>query len=155
MKRIGCSDIERAVNGMTPAGDWSIMRLTPQAKARRRWPLGAQPWSQLWGTTAAASSSGWRLNNGLTTWYGYLGYSASGTNDAYDATWGQFGRLWRICTAPHASNRCTFANRDTTPVEQRLDLRYAYDNVGNVTTHTATILNSNQIKTSATTTSTG
>jgi YD repeat-containing protein len=83
------------------------------------------------------------LNNGLTTWYGYLGYAASGTNDAYDATWGQFGRLWRICTAPYASNRCTFANRDTTPVEQRLDLRYAYDNAGNVTTM-RDYLNSNQ-----------
>ncbi|MBL1128411.1 MAG: hypothetical protein HND44_07905 [Chloroflexi bacterium] len=73
------------------------------------------------------------LGNNLTTWYGYLGYSASGNNDAYDATWGQFGQLWRICTAPDASNRCTYTNRDTTPLEQRLDLRYTYDNVGNVT----------------------
>ncbi|MBX3060829.1 MAG: hypothetical protein KF770_30580 [Anaerolineae bacterium] len=32
-------------------------------------------------------------NNGLTTWYGYLGYSAASNNDAYDATWGQFGKL--------------------------------------------------------------
>lgn len=27
------------------------------------------------------------LNNGLTTWFGYLGYAASGNNDAYDAAW--------------------------------------------------------------------
>jgi YD repeat-containing protein len=86
------------------------------------------------------------LNNGLTTWYGYLGYAASGNQDAYDATWGQFGKLWRICTAPHASNRCTYANRNSTPLEQRLDLRYAYDDVGNLTT-ILDKMNSDQVQT--------
>ncbi|MBK8987677.1 MAG: RHS repeat protein [Chloroflexi bacterium] len=86
------------------------------------------------------------LNNGLTTWHGYLGYSASGNNDAYDATWGQFGKLWRICTAPHASNRCTYTNRNTAPLEQRLDLRYVYDDVGNLTT-ILDKMNSDQVQT--------
>ncbi|MBK8987684.1 MAG: RHS repeat-associated core domain-containing protein [Chloroflexi bacterium] len=55
-------------------------------------------------------------------------------------------KLWRICTAPHASNRCTYTNRNTAPLEQRLDLRYVYDDVGNLTT-ILDKMNSDQVQT--------
>jgi RHS repeat-associated protein len=81
------------------------------------------------------------LGNGLTTWYGYHGYEASGNNDAYDARevtwyWGAnhaFGRLWRTCTEPDGSTRCLAANKDLPLSGQRLDLRLDYDANGNVT----------------------
>jgi RHS repeat-associated protein len=81
------------------------------------------------------------LGNGLTTWYGYHGYEASGNHDAYDARevtwyWGAnhaFGRLWRTCTEPDGSTRCLAANKDLPLSGQRQDMRLDYGANGNVT----------------------
>jgi RHS repeat-associated protein len=93
------------------------------------------------------------LGNTLTTWLGYHGYEGSGNNDAYDAkevTWGwgansDFGRLWRLCTAPDSNTRCQAANKDLAASGQVVDLRHAYDNGGNLTSH-RDYLNSNQLQ---------
>ncbi len=68
------------------------------------------------------------------------GYQASGNHDAYDAkevswNWGageDFGRLWRICTAPDANTRCLADNKDQSVSGQVLDMRHAYDDGGNL-----------------------
>ncbi len=94
------------------------------------------------------------MGNGLTTWYGYHGYEGSGNHDAYDALDGSwsgngewaYGRLWRICTTPHANGRCQTVNRDLPVSGQRLDLRHGYDRVGNVTS-IKDYVNSSQVQT--------
>lgn len=66
-------------------------------------------------------------------------------------TWGwgageSFGRLWRICTAPDANTRCEAAHKDLSVSGQVLDMRYSYDNGGNLTA-IRDYLNSNQVQT--------
>jgi RHS repeat-associated protein len=92
------------------------------------------------------------LGNGLKTWYGYNGYEAFGQDDQYDTqnvTWNwvpRYGQLWRICTAPDASDRCLAANKDLTASDQRLDIRHAFDAAGNVS-NIRDYLNNNQVQT--------
>ncbi|MBX3061298.1 MAG: RHS repeat protein, partial [Anaerolineae bacterium] len=85
------------------------------------------------------------LGNGLKTYYGYLGYQPFAQNDQYDATWGQYGYLWRICTAPDASARCLEVNKGLPATDQRLDIRYSFDPAGNVNA-IRDYLNDNQVQ---------